>query len=235
MAIKPRKSAQAEGDNNIFWTTMADLLLGLVIIFMTLFLLAMTGFTQQSLEQKKQQIEISKELIENLKDANIDAQVDEMTGDIKISDLELFELGSYNLSPKGKVYLDKLIPIYINTIFSKKELIDEVDNIIVQGHTDSQTYSGIKDPNLGYMKNMELSLQRANAVADYMFRTGYDKKYSEKLREILTVEGKSYSEPILVNGKEDYNKSRRVELRLKVKNVDVTEVLVHGVQSLDDK
>lgn len=235
MAIKPRKSAQAEGDNNIFWTTMADLLLGLAIIFMTLFLLAMTGFTQQSLEQKKQQIEISKELIENLKDANIDAQVDEMTGDIKISDLELFELGSYNLSPKGKVYLDKLIPIYINTIFSKKELIDEVDNIIVQGHTDSQTYSGIKDPNLGYMKNMELSLQRANAVADYMFRTGYDKKYSEKLREILTVEGKSYSEPILVNGKEDYNKSRRVELRLKVKNVDVTEVLVHGVQSLDDK
>ncbi len=235
MAIKPRKSAQAEGDNNIFWTTMADLLLGLAIIFMTLFVLAMTGFTQQSLEQKKQQIEISKELIENLKDANIDAQVDEMTGDIKISDLELFELGSYNLSPKGKVYLDKLIPIYINTIFSKKELIDEVDNIIVQGHTDSQTYSGIKDPNLGYMKNMELSLQRANAVADYMFRTGYDKKYSEKLREILTVEGKSYSEPILVNGKEDYNKSRRVELRLKVKNVDVTEVLVHGVQSLDDK
>lgn len=235
MAIKPRKSAQAEGDNNIFWTTMADLLLGLAIIFMTLFVLAMTGFTQQSLEQKKQQIEISKELIENLKDANIDAQVDEMTGDIKISDLELFELGSYNLSPKGKVYLDKLIPIYINTIFSKKELIDEVDNIIVQGHTDSQTYSGIKDPNLGYMKNMELSLQRANAVADYMFRTGYDKKYSEKLREILTVEGKSYSEPIWVNGKEDYNKSRRVELRLKVKNVDVTEVLVHGVQSLDDK
>lgn len=235
MAIKPRKSAQAEGDNNIFWTTMADLLLGLAIIFMTLFVLAMTGFTQQSLEQKKQQIEISKELIENLKDANIDAQVDEMTGDIKISDLELFELGSYNLSPKGKVYLDKLIPIYINTIFSKKELIDEVDNIIVQGHTDSQTYSGVKDPNLGYMKNMELSLQRANAVADYMFRTGYDKKYSEKLREILTVEGKSYSEPILVNGKEDYNKSRRVELRLKVKNVDVTEVLVHGVQSLDDK
>ena len=235
MAIKPRKSTQAEGDNNIFWTTMADLLLGLAIIFMTLFVLAMTGFTQQSLEQKKQQIETSKELIENLKEANIDAQVDEMTGDIKISDLELFELGSYNLSPKGKAYLDKLIPIYINTIFSKKELVDEVDNIIVQGHTDSQTYSGIKDPNLGYMKNMELSLQRANSVADYMFRTGYDKKYSEKLRKILTVEGKSYSDPILVNGKEDYNKSRRVELRLKVKNVDVTEVLVHGVQSLDDK
>lgn len=235
MALKNRKTTQSESDNNIFWTTMADLLLGLAIIFMTLFVLAMTGFTQQTLEQKKHQIEVSKELIENLKDANIDAQVDEMTGDIKISDLELFEVGSYNLSPKGKAYLDKLIPIYINTIFSKKELVGEIDNIVVQGHTDSQTYSGLKDVNLSYMKNMQLSLQRANSVADYMFKTGYDKKYSEKLREILTVEGKSNSDPILVNGKEDFNKSRRVELRLKVKNVNVTEVLVHGVQSLDDK
>ena len=235
MALRNRKTTQAEGDNNIFWTTMADLLLGLAIIFMTLFVLAMTGFTQQTLEQKKHQIEVSKELIENLKDANIDAQVDEMTGDIKISDLELFEVGSYNLSSKGKAYLDKLIPIYINTIFSKKELVGEIDNIVVQGHTDSQTYSGLKDVNLSYMKNMQLSLQRANSVADYMFKTGYDKKYSEKLREILTVEGKSNSDPILVNGKEDFNKSRRVELRLKVKNVNVTEVLVHGVQSLDDK
>ena len=235
MALRNRKTTQSEGDNNIFWTTMADLLLGLAIIFMTLFVLAMTGFTQQTLEQKKHQIEVSKELIENLKDANIDAQVDEMTGDIKISDLELFEVGSYNLSSKGKAYLDKLIPIYINTIFSKKELVGEIDNIVVQGHTDSQTYSGLKDVNLSYMKNMQLSLQRANSVADYMFKTGYDKKYSEKLREILTVEGKSNSDPILVNGKEDFNKSRRVELRLKVKNVNVTEVLVHGVQSLDDK
>ncbi len=232
MALKMRKTVQDEGDNNIFWTTMADLLLGLAIIFMTLFVLAITGFTQQELEQKKQQIEVNKELIENLKKANIDAQVDPMTGDIKISDLELFELSSYNLSPKGKAYLDKLIPIYINTIFSKKELVDEIENIIIQGHTDSQSYAGIKNPDEQYMKNMALSLQRANAVADYIFHTGYDKQYNYRLKKMLVVEGKSYSEPILVNGKEDYNKSRRVEMRLKVKKLDVTEVLVHGVQYL---
>ena len=235
MALMMRKTAQAEGDNNIFWTTMADLLLGLAIIFMTLFVLAMTGFTQQSLEQKKQQIEVNKELIENLKKANIEAQVDPMTGDIKISDLELFELSSYNLSPKGKAYLDKLIPIYINTIFSKKELVGEIENIIIQGHTDSQSYAGIKNPDEQYMKNMSLSLQRANSVADYMFHTDFDKKYSSQLKKMLVVEGKSFSEPILVNGKEDYNKSRRVEMRLKVKKLDVTEVLVHGIQYLNDK
>ena len=58
MALMPRKQAAQEGDNNIFWTTMADLLLGLAIIFMTLFVLAITGFTQQTLEKKKQQIEV---------------------------------------------------------------------------------------------------------------------------------------------------------------------------------
>ena len=158
-----------------------------------------------------------------------------MTGNIKISDLELFELSSYNLSPKGKAYLDKLIPIYINTIFSKKELVGEIENIIIQGHTDSQSYAGIKNPDEQYMKNMSLSLQRANSVADYMFHTDFDKKYSSQLKKMLVVEGKSFSEPILVNGKEDYNKSRRVEMRLKVKKLDVTEVLVHGIQYLNDK
>ncbi len=235
MAIGTRRTKKEEGDNNIFWTTMADLLLGLAIIFMTLFVLAMTGFTQQSLEQKKQQLEVNKELIENLKKANIEAQVDPMTGDIKISDLELFELSSYTLSDKGKAYLDKLVPIYINTIFSKKELINEIENIIIQGHTDSQSYAGIKNADEQYMKNMTLSLQRANSVADYMFKTSFNKEYNDKLKKMIVVEGKSFSEPVMTNGKEDYNKSRRVEMRLKVKKLDITEVLVHGVQFLNDK
>ena len=234
MALKSRKKAQVESDNNIFWTTMSDLLLGLAIIFMTLFVLAMTGFSQQELEQKKKQIEISKELIENLKEANIEAQVDKTTGDVKISDMELFELGSANLSPKGKAYLSKLVPIYINTIFSKKELIGEIENIIIQGHTDSHTFSGIKNPDISYMKNMELSTARANAVANYVFQTNYDKQYNPKLRKMLIVEGRSYSDPVLVNGKEDYDKSRRVEMRLKVKKLDITEALFHGVQSINN-
>ena len=155
-----------------------------------------------------------------------------MTGDIKISDLELFELSSYTLSPKGKAYLDKLVPIYINTIFSKKELINEIENIIIQGHTDSQSYAGIKNADEQYMKNMTLSLQRANSVADYMFKTNFNKEYNDKLKKMIVVEGKSFSEPVMTNGKEDYNKSRRVEMRLKVKKLDITEVLVHGVQFL---
>ena len=82
------------------------------------------------------------------------------------------------------------------------------------------------------MRNMTLSLQRANSVAEYMFKTNYDKKYSEDLRKLVIVEGKSFSEPILTNGKEDFAKSRRVELRLKVKKTDIADVFFHGVQHL---
>lgn len=230
MALTFKKTHTEEDAGNIFWVTMSDLLLGLAIIFMTLFVLAMTGFTQETINQKKEQMQANKELIEKLKSENIEAQVDPLTGDIKISDLELFETGSFCLSSNGKNYLNKLIPIYINTIFSKPELISQIENIVIQGHTDSQMFSGIKNPDLQYMKNMTLSLQRANSVADYIFSTNFDKQYSTQLKKILVVEGKSYSEPIIVNGKEDYNKSRRVELRLKAKKLDIQDMLFTGIQ-----
>ncbi len=232
MALMRRGGSAQEGDNNIFWTTMSDLMLGLAIVFMTLFVLAMTGFTQESIKHKMKQIEVNKELVEKLQSENINAQVDTMTGDIKISDLELFELGSYRLSAKGKAYLDKFAPIYINTIFSKEDVVKEIESIIIQGHTDSHTFSGVKNPDEQYMLNMTLSLQRANSIADYLFKTGYNKQYTAKLKKILVVEGKSYSDPIIVDGKEDFNKSRRVELRLKTKKLDITEVFFGGALHL---
>ena len=230
MSLRVRYKSAEESDNNIFWTTMADLLLGLSIIFMTLFVLAMSGFTQQEIIQKRHQMEIGKELVEKLKEANINAEVDSLTGDIKISDLELFETGSYTLSPKGKSYLNKFTPIYVNTIFSKEDIIEEIENIVVQGHTDSQSFAGIKNKDEQYIRNMALSLQRANSIADYMFKTNFNKQYNDRLKKILVVEGKSFSTPILVDGKEDYNKSRRVELHLKLKKLDISDIIFFGAK-----
>lgn len=218
MGIQARKKHVEEGDGNVFWTTMSDLMLGLAIIFMTLFVLAMTGFTQETIELQQNQTKASEQMAEKLKEANIDAEVDKLTGNVKISELELFEVGSYTLSAKGKEYLNKFVPIYVDTIFSNPALYENVVNVVVQGHTDTQMFKGLKTPNEQFIKNMELSLLRANAVEQYMFYTGYDKKYDETLRKLIVVEGKSFSEPVLTaDGKEDYAKSRRVELKLRVK------------------
>lgn len=211
----------AEEEENVFWVTMSDLLLGLTMVFMTLFVLAMTGFTQNKLQMQAAQSEVAQKLEENLDQQNIEATIDMVTGQVKISDLELFEVNSYTLSEKGKKYLDRFIPIYVNTVFSKPEIYSKIANVVIQGHTDSQTFKDAKSKGEQFTKNMDLSLKRANAVEDYMFRTGYNKKYTEKLTKTLIVEGKSYTDPILVNGKEDYNKSRRVELKLILSDPDI--------------
>lgn len=218
---KKSGGGEAAGEGNIFWTTMSDLLLGLAIIFMVLFVLAMTGFTQETVKQKQSQMEASKELVEKLKEADIEATVDTMTGDVKISDLELFDLNSYELSEKGKLYLNKLVPIYVENIFTKPDLLENITNIVVQGHADSQQYVNVGTENEQFVKNMTLSLQRANSVAEYIFKTNFNSSYDEKLRKMLVVEGRSYSDPVIVDGVEDFDKSRRVELKLKVKTFDI--------------
>ena len=141
------------------------------------------------------------------------------TGDVKLSDLQLFEVGSWELSDSGRAFLDKFIPIYLNAVFENSKVADKVQNIVIQGHTDSQSFAGVNSKELQFVKNMELSTKRANEVAKYLFSTPYNKTYSDSLYKMLLVEGKSYSEPVLTpDGKEDYAKSRRVELELVVKS-----------------
>lgn len=216
MRIKFHK--EDNNQDNIFWVTMTDLMTALVLVFIVLFFYTyMTSFydkIQAEMEQKK----ASEALEETLKEQKIDANIDDITGVVKISDLELFELNSYELSDKGKKYLDKFAPAYLNSIFSNDYLSNNVEKIIIQGHTDSQTFKGKYSPDEQYMKNMELSLKRAYAVANYMTNTPYNKVNGNRLRKMIIVEGASYSIPILVNGKEDFNKSRRVELKVIMKN-----------------
>lgn len=215
-----KKNKKSDDEENVFWVTMSDLLLGLTMVFMTLFVLAMTGFTQTKLQTQQIQSEVAKKLDEQLQEQKVEATVDDLTGQVKISDLELFEVNSYKLTDNGKKYLNKFIPIYVNTIFSKPELSNKIQNIVIEGHTDSQTFRNVNSKEEQFTKNMDLSLKRANAVEDYIFKTAYNKKYTDKLVQAVLVEGKSYSDPIIINGKEDFDKSRRVELHLVVKNED---------------
>jgi len=225
MAIGGKKGGVGELEENVFWTTMSDLMLGIAIVFMTLFVLAMTGFTQETIKLQENQMKATEELVEKLQEAKIDAEVDMLTGNVKISELQLFDLNSYTLKPEGKAYLDKFIPIYLDTIYSKDVLVNGITNIVIQGHTDSQSFVGLKTVEEQYAKNMELSLLRANAVAEYAFKTNFDKSNSEKFRKMLVVEGRSFSDPVIVDGKEDYDKSRRVELKVRVKAKSFAKIL----------
>lgn len=214
MRIRPHKDDSSE--NNIFWVTMTDLMTALVLVFIVLFFYTYMTSYYEKIQGKMEQNRASEALEQALKEQNIEASID-TSGVVKISDLELFDVNSYELSEKGKQYLSKFAPAYLNSIFSNEYLDKNIARIIIQGHTDSQTFQGKYSDDEQYMKNMELSLKRAYAVANYMTNTPYNKANGNRLRKLIIVEGASFSTPVLVNGKEDYAKSRRVELKVVMK------------------
>ena len=214
MRIRPHKDDSSE--NNIFWVTMTDLMTALVLVFIVLFFYTYMTSYYEKIQGKMEQSRASEALEQALKEQNIEANID-TSGVVKISDLELFDVSSYELSEKGKQYLSKFAPAYLNSIFSNEYLDKNIERIIIQGHTDSQTFQGKYSDDEQYMKNMELSLKRAYAVANYMTNTPYNKANGNRLRKMIIVEGASFSTPVLVNGKEDYAKSRRVELKVVMK------------------
>ena len=215
MRLRPKTNNDGEG--NIFWITMTDLMTALVLVFIVLFFYAYLTSYYEKVQRDMAQTQATEALQETLKEQNIDAQVDP-SGVVKIQDLELFNLNSYELSDKGRQYLSKFAPAYLNSLFSNEYMNKHLDKIIIQGHTDSQTFKGKFSDDEQYMKNMDLSLKRAYEVANYMTNTPYNKANGNKLRKMIIVEGASFSNPVLINGKEDYNKSRRVELKLVMKH-----------------
>ena len=215
MRIKSKKEDNSE--SNIFWITMTDLMTGLVLVFVGMFFYTYMTSHLEIVKQNLAKENTSQSIEETLKSQNLEATVDPVSGVVKISDLELFELGSFKLSDKGKKYLDKFAPAYLNSVFSNEYLNENLDKIIIQGHTDSHMFKGVYTPDEQYMKNMELSLNRAFEVANYLSNTPYNKSNSNRLQKMLIVEGASFSEPVMINGVEDFAKSRRVELKLVMK------------------
>lgn len=227
------RTAGNDGDDNVFWVTMSDLLLGLAVIFIILFVFAITGFTQNKVEEQKTQYEFSERLVKELEKHNIQADVDKFSGRIKISDLELFELNSYELSDRGKQYLAKFVPIYFNTIMKDPEIRKNISQIIIEGHTDSQAFADARTPEMKYYKNMDLSLKRASSVARYIIFSDYEGKaqHQQAMFKLLSVQGKGQSEPVIVNGHEDFAKSRRVELKIMFKDDSILDTIKNNQNS----
>ena len=139
--MRIKRKIEEHNEGNIFWITMTDLMTGLVLVFMVLFFWAYMQGNMNKIQEQVAQESVSKELQKTLSEQNIDAVV-ESSGIVKIQDLELFDVGDYHLSQRGKSYLNKFAPVYLNSVFSNEFLKENVEKIIIQGHTDSQTFVG---------------------------------------------------------------------------------------------
>lgn len=149
---------------------------------------------------------------------NSSMKVDAQTGSITFSSDVLFRYNSATLTADSRKTLKEIIPMYLDVLL-QDQFRGYIAEIIIEGHTDTDG---------GYRSNMELSYERANAVAGFCLdkKNGLSETKIEQLQQILTVNGKSWSNPIYKNGASgevDMAASRRVEIKFRLKEDEMIE------------
>ncbi|EAI3246525.1 hypothetical protein E3F24_05280 [Campylobacter coli] len=165
---------------------------------------------QESFDKAKEKVQnlslirenLSKELQAKL-DSNI--TIDQKTGSISLPSEVLFDKDSYTLKNEAKASLRKILSEYFNAIINVPKILSNIENIIIEGHTDSDG---------SYIYNLDLSQKRAYEVMNFIYTFYKD----IRLQKLLMASGRSFSDPVLVNGVEDKDKSRRIEIKFSIKN-----------------
>lgn len=153
---------------------------------------------------------------------NSSMKVDAQTGSITFSSDVLFRYGSSSLTADSKETLKEIIPQYLSVLL-QDQYREYIAEIIIEGHTDTDS---------SYDMNMELSYDRAKAVADFCLddKNGLSKEQIGQLQLLLTVNGKSWSNPVYKKdgtgnslGVVDMAASRRVEIKFRLKEDEMIE------------
>lgn len=154
---------------------------------------------------------------------NSTMKVDPQTGSITFSSDVLFRYNSSVLTKESQNTLKNIIPMYLGVLL-QDNFRPYIAEIIIEGHTDT----------IGtYQSNMDLSYNRANSVAKFCMNksNGLTSDQILMLQEIITVNGRSFSNPIYKMNSTDVDmaSSRRVEIKFRLKEDEmiqkITEVL----------
>lgn len=153
---------------------------------------------------------------------NSSMAVDAQTGSITFSSDVLFNYNSSVLTQQSEDTLKEIIPMYLGVLL-KEEYRDYIAEIIIEGHTDTDGT---------YKSNMQLSYNRASAVAKFCMEegNGLNENEIQRLQHLLTINARSFSDPVYAaegNGpgslKVDMAASRRVEIKFRLKEDEMIE------------
>ena len=137
-------------------------------------------------------------------------RIDNESGAMTLNSSILFDKGSSELKEGAKETLRSTLRSYFTTLLNNDEIRENLDQIIIEGHTDSDG---------GYLYNLELSQNRAFAVMDFINSWNKD----ERLQKYLIASGRSYTQPVMRRGVEDKDASRRIEIKFTLSNKEAME------------
>lgn len=162
---------------------------------------------------------VRKEIIQQLSTAlyanRINASVDPTTGDIVLESTVFFDTNRSTIKDEGQALLNSFLPVYLSVLL-RPEYSSYLGEIIIEGHTDS---SGT------YLRNLELSQERALTVAKYcLSMPGLSADQQRLLQSILTAKGRSSSDLVYYeDGTENKDASRRVEFKFSLKDAEMVD------------
>ncbi len=138
--------------------------------------------------------------------------IDPQNGSLRLSSNILFDKGSAELKPQAETTLKKSFEDYVGTLITSRAIKPHIDRIIIEGHTDSDGE---------YLYNLDLSQKRAFAVMHYLLSLDFSSKHN--IKPLISASGRSYLDVIKVNGVEDKEASRRIEIKFRLKNEDAMQ------------
>jgi outer membrane protein OmpA-like peptidoglycan-associated protein len=214
------KQSKQHGD---YWMSLSDMMSSLMMIFLFAAIAFMLQVQQQQqqlteiiIEYKQVKSEIYQALYEEFRDdlKYWEASIEPDTLSIKFQEPDvLFATGSYTISRRFQEILDDFFPRYLKILLQPRYKV-AIQEIRIEGHTSSFWRQGTL-PLEAYFRNMELSQARTRNVLEYVMLLPQSEVDLNWVTSKLTANGLSSSQKIIENGAENYQKSQRVEFRIR--------------------
>lgn len=220
---------EIDGDDH--WIPLADLMTGLMVIFLLISVTIMVDTIERHKRAMEQQQKtnaaqvaavrnIGDELRKSLAKSTLQSSNVQFESDTLIvrfrGNLGLFNVGSNQITPQFKEQLIRFFPEYLQVV---KNHESEISTISIDGYASS-FWGKNTDAEKAYFLNMGLSQQRAKTVLEFIYHDVLlqQPQQQEFIRTYFTANGYSSSHFIMnLDGQENTALSQRVEFKIILK------------------
>jgi chemotaxis protein MotB len=211
------RRSRSEEEEESYFVSMADMMVGLLFIFIILLLYFALQFRQttdtltSAGQTRREILETLKERLDRrLRPYYLTVRIDVETGVLSLPNSILFETGQFELSPQGRqavgIVADELsavLPCYSDTVPGGPQCrgraiaANKIDAIFIEGHTDRDPLSGA-----GVLQdNMDLSALRATNTFRHL---------TDSHPELEQLVNRSGHQPVPILGVAGYGERRAV-------------------------
>lgn len=215
-----------------YFVSMTDMMVGLVFIFIILlmyFALQFRDVTEELSGADRTRAQILKQLQESLHEKGVEVTIDTQNGVLRLPDSILFDSARAELKPEGRAAvahlaeaLNDVLPCYVDGGATRPPTCPRtkhrIESIYVEGHTDADRYAGA-----GALKdNWDLSVVRATntyrALTELKPQLGaICVTKGRRCEPVLSVSGYGPQRPVVSGSATDEaakRLNRRIDLRL---------------------